>query len=35
MTLAPMQNGPGPMRGNPHGVPLSEFKKMVEKYLNQ
>jgi len=35
MTSEPVQKGAGMMRGNSHAVPLSDFKKLVETYLNK
>jgi len=35
MTMAPMQKGAGMIRGNPHVVPLSEFKELVNSYLHR
>jgi len=35
MTRAPVQKGPGAIRGNLQSVPLAEFKALVMSYLNK
>jgi hypothetical protein len=35
MTKAPVPKGAGLTRGNPQVVPLSEFKELVQRYLNR